>query len=245
MDKPKIFHCSDLAGITPHNPHFQRNEGEKKHDLEFLSSPSGVKKQLFQEEKGVEVSRAPEIVARSVVVMTSSQESVHVSDGGGSCSSSQDETKDQNYHLLASTKKTNRAGSLALFFRKFYKLASVRMLALCKGLELNDADLLKKIWTVFEHCIVEQTDLMKDRHLDQMIMCAIYVIFRVTKQKKNFKDIMSHYRNQPQWASHIYRSVLIEQRNDGGDVKGESSKNFKYFFKKSFSNKNFTFLRIT
>ena len=88
------------------------------------------------------------------------------------------------------------------------------MLALCNGLELNDQDLLKKIWTVFEHSIVEQIDLMKDRHLDQMIMCAIYVIFRVTKQKKNFKDIMFQYRSQPQWASHVYRSVLIEQRND-------------------------------
>jgi len=101
-------------------------------------------------------------------------------------------------------------------------LASVRTQTLFNGLELNDQDLLKKIWTVFEHSIREQTDLMKDRHLDQMIMCAIYVIFRVTKQKKNFKDIMTQYRTQPQWASHVYRSVLIEmkQQNDNSNGGG-------------------------
>lgn len=222
VDKPKIFINSDLAGITPHNPNFQRKLEDGKSGLEFLASPSGVKKQLFQEDKAADVPKTPvgETTVKSII--TNSQESA----GSDGCSSSsQDEAKDQNYHLLASTKKTNRSKSLALFFRKFYKLASVRMLALCKGLELNDSDLLKKIWTVFEHCIVEQTDLMKDRHLDQMIMCAIYVIFRVTHIfQKNFKDIMSQYRNQPQWASHIYRSVLIEQRNESGEQKGDSSK---------------------
>ena len=29
---------------------------------------------------------------------------------------------------------------------------------------------------------------------------------------KNFTDIMKHYRNQPQAASHVYRSVLLRPR---------------------------------
>uniref|UniRef100_A0A336M5G2 CSON004352 protein n=1 Tax=Culicoides sonorensis TaxID=179676 RepID=A0A336M5G2_CULSO len=217
VDRPKIIGCAELAGITPHNPSFRKSEDvDKKTDIEFLTSPSGVKKQLFQDDCPLKGPSNSGELSKSIVI-NNQENNIRQSAG-------QEEAKDQNYHLLASTKKsTNRAGSLTLFFRKFYKLASIRMVALCKGLELNDQDLLKKIWTVFEHSIVEQTDLMRDRHLDQMIMCAIYVIFRVTKLSRNFKDIMTHYRNQPQWASHIYRSVLIEQRNDSGEQKEQSN----------------------
>ncbi|XP_076162239.1 retinoblastoma-like protein 1 isoform X2 [Ptiloglossa arizonensis] len=106
--------------------------------------------------------------------------------------------------------KPKRTGSVALFFRKFYNLASVRMLDLCGSLEIMDIDLKKKIWTIFEYSIKERTDLMKDRHLDQILMCAIYVICKLAKVEKNtFTEIMRCYRLQPQAESHIYRSVLI------------------------------------
>ncbi|GLG97802.1 Uncharacterized protein GBIM_04488 [Gryllus bimaculatus] len=106
-------------------------------------------------------------------------------------------------------KKAKRGDSLGLFFRKFYSLASVRMQELCAQLELTDADLRKKIWTCFEHTIVNQTDLMEDRHLDQILMCAVYVICKVAKIEKTFTEIMRCYRLQPQADSHVYRSVLL------------------------------------
>jgi retinoblastoma-like protein 1 len=106
----------------------------------------------------------------------------------------------------------NRAGSLHLLFRKFYKLASVRIQELCKGLSLQDPQISSQIWTIFENSIVERTQLLKDRHLDQIIMCAIYVFIRVKGGLNNltFRDIMSQYRNQPQSASQVYRSVFIK-----------------------------------
>lgn len=68
--------------------------------------------------------------------------------------------------------------SIKLFFRKFYLLAHLRMKHLVKSLGLND-ELLRKIWTMFENSIIEQTDLMKDRHLDQIWMCSIYVLCKI------------------------------------------------------------------
>ncbi|XP_063225923.1 retinoblastoma-like protein 1 isoform X1 [Bacillus rossius redtenbacheri] len=106
-------------------------------------------------------------------------------------------------------KKPKRAGSLGLFFRKFYHLASVRMQDLCMRLEISDRELKKKIWTCFEHTVVEHTDLMENRHLDQILMCAVYVICKVSQVEKTFTDIMRCYRLQPQAASHVYRSVLL------------------------------------
>ena len=44
---------------------------------------------------------------------------------------------------------------------------------------------------------------MKDRHLDQMLMCAIYVMAKVTKEDRTFQDIMKCYRQQPQANSEV------------------------------------------
>ncbi|KAL1110509.1 hypothetical protein AAG570_008037 [Ranatra chinensis] len=77
---------------------------------------------------------------------------------------------------LKENKKPKRTGAIALFFRKFYYLASVRMEDMCNQLGLIDKELRLKIWTCFELSIVNHVGLMLDRHLDQILMCAIYVI---------------------------------------------------------------------
>lgn len=70
--------------------------------------------------------------------------------------------------------------SLKLFFRKFYQLAHLRLKDLCKNLQFsNNTDLLRKIWTLFEYAICEHTTLMKDRHLDQILMCCVYVLCKI------------------------------------------------------------------
>uniref|UniRef100_A0A8C6UKB7 Retinoblastoma-like 1 (p107) n=1 Tax=Neogobius melanostomus TaxID=47308 RepID=A0A8C6UKB7_9GOBI len=86
--------------------------------------------------------------------------------------------------------RPRRTGSLALFFRKVYHLASVRLRDLC-------------VWTCFEHVLVHCTELMKDRHLDQLLLCSIYIICKVTKEANTFQDIMKCYRSQPQANSHV------------------------------------------
>lgn len=110
-------------------------------------------------------------------------------------------------------KRPKRTGSLGLFFRKFYHLASVRMQELCNHLDLKETELRRKIWTCFEHSIVEHTDLMLDRHLDQILMCAVYVICKIVGPEKPFTDVMKCYRYQPQSSSHVYRSVLLASKH--------------------------------
>lgn len=109
------------------------------------------------------------------------------------------------------TNKPRRTGSLALFFRKVYHLASVRLRDLCLKLDIS-AELRGKIWTCFEQSLVHCTDMMKDRHLDQLLLCAVYIISKISKEEHTFQDIMKCYRSQPQASSHIYRSVLLRKR---------------------------------
>uniref|UniRef100_A0A3Q3GPN8 Retinoblastoma-like protein 1 n=1 Tax=Kryptolebias marmoratus TaxID=37003 RepID=A0A3Q3GPN8_KRYMA len=106
--------------------------------------------------------------------------------------------------------RPRRTGSLALFFRKVYHLASVRLRDLCLKLDIS-SELRGKIWTCFEHAVLHCPDLMKDRHLDQLLLCSIYIISKITKETHTFQDIMKCYRSQPQASSHVYRSVLLRR----------------------------------
>ncbi|XP_063801376.1 retinoblastoma-like protein 2 isoform X2 [Pseudophryne corroboree] len=107
--------------------------------------------------------------------------------------------------------KLKKVGSLALFFRRVYHLASVRLRDLCHKLDICD-ELRKKIWTCLEFSIVHCSSLMKDRHLDQLLMCAVYVMAKVTEEDLSFHNIIKCYRTQPHAQSHVYRSVLLKSR---------------------------------
>ncbi|NXK87093.1 RBL1 protein, partial [Formicarius rufipectus] len=121
---------------------------------------------------------------------------------------------------VSAASRPKRTGSLALFYRKVYHLASVRLRDLCLKLDVSN-DLRRKIWTCFEFTLVHCADLMKDRHLDQLLLCAFYIMAKVTKEERTFQDIMKSYRNQPQANSHVYRSVLL--RNVSADVSDKSA----------------------
>jgi len=149
------------------------------------------------------LTRPPSSPGRSVL---SPQKTVNLpqSPGGGSSANK------------GSAQKPKRAlGSLSLFFRKVYHLAHLRLDTLCQSLQVTDEEVKRRIWTCLEWGLRTHTDLMKDRHLDQIIMCSLYIICKVSGKAfdKNFTDIMKHYRNQPQASSHVYRSVLLRPRS--------------------------------
>uniref|UniRef100_A0ACB8EA38 Tubulin folding cofactor A n=1 Tax=Sphaerodactylus townsendi TaxID=933632 RepID=A0ACB8EA38_9SAUR len=123
-----------------------------------------------------------------------------------------------------SSAKSRKAGSLSLFFRKVFHLASVRLRDLCLRLDISD-DLRKKIWTCFEFSLVQCSELMMDRHLDQLLMCAIYIIAKVTEENTSFQNIMRCYRSQPQAKSHVYRNVLIKGRRRRRSGSSDSQQN--------------------
>uniref|UniRef100_A0A8C0V3S5 RB transcriptional corepressor like 2 n=1 Tax=Cyanistes caeruleus TaxID=156563 RepID=A0A8C0V3S5_CYACU len=108
----------------------------------------------------------------------------------------------QTQQLSATAARPRKMGSLALFFRKVYHLASVRLRDLCAKLDVSD-ELRKKIWTCFEYSLVHCPEIMMDRHLDQLLMCAIYVMTKVTNEDRSFQNIMRCYRTQPQAKSHV------------------------------------------
>lgn len=108
----------------------------------------------------------------------------------------------------SSPPKPKRSGSLALFYRRLYQLAYMRIKDLCERLGLAQ-DIQQKVWTCFEHIMITSPDLMRERHLDQVIMCCVYVLSKVARLDITFQEIMRQYRHQPQSKNHVYRNVLL------------------------------------
>ncbi|XP_053664498.1 retinoblastoma family protein-like [Anopheles marshallii] len=103
---------------------------------------------------------------------------------------------------------------LNFFFRKMYQVAYYRLCNLCQNLGIESEPTQKLIWTIFEFTITKWSkDLTRDRHLDQLLMCAIFVTVRLKKLSNTFKQIMHCYLSQPQANSSIYRSVFIRYEN--------------------------------
>ncbi|XP_021116560.1 retinoblastoma-like protein 2 isoform X2 [Heterocephalus glaber] len=133
----------------------------------------------------------------------------------------------QGQALTSGSIRPKMTSSLSLFFRKVYHLAGVRLRDLCAKLDISD-ELRKKIWTCFEFSMIQCPEIMMDRHLDQLLMCAIYVMAKVTKEDKSFQNIMRCYRTQPQARSQVYRSVLIKgkrKRRNSGSSDSRSHQN--------------------
>ena len=55
----------------------------------------------------------------------------------------------------------------------------MRLRELCDRLDITDEELQRMMWTCMEHVLVKHVDLMMDRHLDQILMCAVYVMAKV------------------------------------------------------------------
>jgi hypothetical protein len=42
-----------------------------------------------------------------------------------------------------------------------------------------DEEIKRRIWTCLEFTVRTHTELLKDRHLDQLIMCSLYIVCKV------------------------------------------------------------------
>ncbi|EDV49086.1 retinoblastoma family protein [Drosophila erecta] len=104
--------------------------------------------------------------------------------------------------------KENFSTGSGICLRKFYGLANRRLLLLCKSLCLVDS--FPHIWHLAEHSFtLEGGRLLRNRHLDQLLLCAIYLHVRLEKLHLTFSIIIQHYRRQPHAQRRVYREVSL------------------------------------
>ncbi|KAK3584066.1 hypothetical protein CHS0354_007961 [Potamilus streckersoni] len=102
-----------------------------------------------------------------------------------------------------------RSQSLNMFLSKVCRLGYHRLKALCDKL-LVPGEVQQKIWSCFDYCISCKPELLKNRHIDQLMMCSLYGICKVTENEIKFKTIVQVYSMLPHAEQQTYKTVLIE-----------------------------------
>jgi len=83
--------------------------------------------------------------------------------------------------------------SYDMFFRRVLSQAAHRILELSEHLGLSDI-VREEIWSAMKHALSEQTELMINRHLDQVILCTVYSVCKLNRLKQlSFKTINDRY----------------------------------------------------
>jgi retinoblastoma-like protein 1 len=65
-----------------------------------------------------------------------------------------------------------------LFFNRVVSIAAESVADLCQKIGVTD-EISEVIWCVVKALLSQETDLMVNRHMDQLIMCSIYGICRI------------------------------------------------------------------
>ncbi|XP_053772763.1 retinoblastoma-associated protein isoform X2 [Desmodus rotundus] len=109
------------------------------------------------------------------------------------------------------TQKPLKSTSLSLFYKKVYRLAYLRLNTLCARLLSDHPELEHIIWTLFQHTLQNEYELMRDRHLDQIMMCSMYGICKVKNIDLKFKIIVTAYKELPHAVQETFKRVLIRE----------------------------------
>lgn len=79
------------------------------------------------------------------------------------------------------------------FLRKVAKLAAGRIEFLVDKLELPER-IANEIWTTILHILESNVRLLRDQHLDRVILCTVYGVCKVNQIDKKFTHIIDKYR---------------------------------------------------
>jgi hypothetical protein len=117
--------------------------------------------------------------------------------------------------------------ALRVFFAHLLLLAEVRLKKLLQS--LHAIALLDKCWSVLTHIFAEKRTLMRNRHLDQLLMATIYSVAKVLHingkqlvRDVTFRSIIKQYTETfGSERGHVYRSVLLRADPKGAPTYGD------------------------
>ena len=108
--------------------------------------------------------------------------------------------------------------SLRVFFAKVMRTSARRLADLCERLHLPQ-ELTKAAYDLTSVVLYDHTSLLYNRHLDQILLCAVYGVCKVNsargslleERQVTFRDIIACYHKQPQCREETFWTVSLEQ----------------------------------
>uniref|UniRef100_A0ACD5WYE8 Uncharacterized protein n=2 Tax=Avena sativa TaxID=4498 RepID=A0ACD5WYE8_AVESA len=103
-----------------------------------------------------------------------------------------------------------------IFFSKILKLAAIRIRNLCE--RLQHVGQTECVYNIFKQILDQQTALFFNRHIDQLILCSLYGVAKVSQLTLTFKEIVSNYKREQQCKPDVFRSVFVGSTNRNGGL---------------------------
>jgi len=101
-----------------------------------------------------------------------------------------------------------------IFFSKILKLAAIRIRNLCE--RLRYVEQTERVYNIFKQILDQQTALFFNRHVDQLILCSLYGVAKVSQLTLTFKEIVNNYKREQQCKPEVFRSVFVGSTNRNG-----------------------------
>ncbi|KAJ3051087.1 Retinoblastoma- protein 1 [Rhizophlyctis rosea] len=101
--------------------------------------------------------------------------------------------------------------SLQLLCKRISRLANLRLKLLCQDLSLQPG-VQEKAWSCIEWALTAESThrLLCNRHIDVLIMCALYLAARMEGPPRTFSEITKQYRRQPQCLEDTFQHIFVE-----------------------------------
>jgi len=96
------------------------------------------------------------------------------------------------------------------FLQRVLGQAAHRLLSLSECLNLPE-DLRELTWSTVKYVLSECTDMLRNRHLDQLVLCCVFATCRAHGQQVTFNHINEMYgKLNPEEVTQLTKAVLLE-----------------------------------
>eukprot|EP00826_Nyctotherus_ovalis_P044278 TRINITY_DN4771_c0_g2_i1.p1 TRINITY_DN4771_c0_g2~~TRINITY_DN4771_c0_g2_i1.p1 ORF type:complete len:778 (-),score=214.31 TRINITY_DN4771_c0_g2_i1:1581-3914(-) len=106
------------------------------------------------------------------------------------------------------------APAYELFFQRILHLVSSKILTMSEALEIHGEATKEKIWEVMKYCLSSETHLLLNRHIDQLLLCAIYAVEKIEGRNIKFNAIINRYSDLHPHLSESLTSLFFQIKLD-------------------------------
>ena len=111
-----------------------------------------------------------------------------------------------------------RAPHLQVTMRKTMRLAAQRVEGITALLELPDV-VVDQVWTTVKEALAEPATLLRDRHLDQVVICGVYAVCKVKHRPMKFLTIIQKYQKMVGPLTRVVRGIRLRSGAVGDIIK--------------------------
>lgn len=114
-------------------------------------------------------------------------------------------------------------------FNRMILYMSNQIEKLCEALSLQPVT-KELIWAFFKKVFLSHREVFHHRYLEQIIMCSVYAICKVTKKEKiKFQQIFSHYQEISNFSKYLFHCIVFKCKMED-DQKGDIIKFYNEVF---------------